>query len=122
MDFTVKIYQRLLKALINSGYSFQSFTEFIEKPQKKVILLRHDVDAKKLNSLHFAKIQHELGIKGSYYFRMVPQSFDEKVIKQIAEMGHEVGYHYEDMDFAAQRAKDEEEGILPRTPYQFPHN
>ncbi|MBL6729986.1 MAG: hypothetical protein ISP74_03675 [Bacteroidia bacterium] len=31
---------------------------------------------------------------------MVPQSFDEGVIREIASMGHEIGYHYEDMDFA----------------------
>ena len=31
---------------------------------------------------------------------MVPKSFDEGVIREIASMGHEIGYHYEDMDFA----------------------
>ena len=106
MDFTVKIYRKLLDQLIQSGYNFQTFSQFLENPEDKVILLRHDVDDKKLNSLRFARIQNELGIKGTYYFRMVPQSFDEKVIKEIADLGHEIGYHYEDMDFAAkQRAK-----------------
>jgi hypothetical protein len=52
------------------------------------------------NSLLFAKLQHARGIKSSYYFRMVPQSMDERVIREIAVMGHEIGYHYEDMDFA----------------------
>jgi len=69
-------------------------------PAQKVAVLRHDVDVRKLNSLEFAKIQHERGICGTYYFRMVPVSFDEKVILQIHELGHEIGYHYEDMDFA----------------------
>ena len=36
-----------------------------------------------------------MGIKGSYYFRAVPESWDEEVIRQIVEMGHEIGYHYE---------------------------
>ena len=89
--------------MIGAGYSFQTFTKYIEKPAEKVIMLRHDVDARKLNSLRFAEIQHERGVKGTYYFRMVPQSYDEKVIKKIAELGHEIGYHYEDMDFAAKR-------------------
>jgi hypothetical protein len=31
---------------------------------------------------------------------MVPESFDKAVIREIASMGHEIGYHYEDMDFA----------------------
>lgn len=105
MDFTIKIYRKLLDQLLKAGYVFQTFSEFIEKQEERVILLRHDVDARKLNSLHFAQIQHELGIKGSYYFRMVPQSFDEEVIKKIASLRHEIGYHYEDMDFAAQSLK-----------------
>lgn len=29
---------------------------------------------------------------------MVPQSYDERVIRQIVNLGHEVGYHYETMD------------------------
>lgn len=98
MDFTIKTYRRLLQALNNDGYGFQPFAEFIEKPLEKAIVLRHDVDAKKLNSLRFARIQAESGIRGSYYFRVVPQSFDERVIREIAAMGHEVGYHYETMD------------------------
>ena len=103
MDFTVKIYRDLLDNLINAGYAFQTFSEFLEKPEPRVIMLRHDVDDKKLNSLRFAKIQQSLGIKGAYYFRMVPQSYDEEVIKEIADLGHEIGYHYEDMDFAVKQ-------------------
>lgn len=100
MDFTIKTYNRLLQALIDAGFTFQPFAEFIEKPAERTIVLRHDVDAKKLNSLLFAKIQAEAGVRGSYYFRVVPQSYDEAVIKEIASLGHEIGYHYETMDTA----------------------
>ena len=43
MDFTIKKYIELLDALIQAGYSFQTFTEFIKAPEKKSIILRHDV-------------------------------------------------------------------------------
>ncbi len=99
-DFTVSIYKELIGRLIVAGYSFQTYHDFTEHSEEKVILLRHDVDARKEHSLQFAKIQHEMGIVGTYYFRMVPESFDEGVIREIASMGHEIGYHYEDMDFA----------------------
>jgi hypothetical protein len=36
-----------------------------------------------------------LGVRASYYFRIIEKSFDEDVIRHIAEMGHEIGYHYE---------------------------
>ncbi len=44
-----------------------------------------------------ARMEHRLGIRGSYYFRVVKESWDEDIIRQIAGMGHEIGYHYEDL-------------------------
>lgn len=100
MDFSIAVYRDLLNALINKGYAFQTTQQFLKQPKQKVVLLRHDVDDRKLHSLEFAKIQAERGIVGTYYFRVVPESFDVQVIQEIAELGHEIGYHYEDMDFA----------------------
>ncbi len=95
MDFTIKIYKQLLESLIKQNYSFQTFEDFIQKPIIKSIVLRHDVDLLPQNSLRFAKIQADLGIKGTYYFRAVPESWDVNIIKEIASLGHEIGYHYE---------------------------
>jgi len=97
MDFTLKKYIQLLDSLIEQGYTFQTFIEFLEKPQDKSIILRHDVDLLPLNSLAFAKIQAEKDVKGVYYFRAVPESWDEKVITKIHALGHEIGYHYENL-------------------------
>lgn len=95
MDFTVKIYKQLLQSLISRNYAFQTFEEFLKTPEKKSIVLRHDVDLLPYKSLAFAKLQAELGIKGVYYFRAVPESWDELVINKISQLGHEIGYHYE---------------------------
>ena len=94
------MYRTLLLSMINQNYRFQTFQQYLESPASRVIMLRHDVDILKTHSLQFAQIQHELGVVGSYYFRMVPQSFDEAIIRKIADLGHEIGYHYEDMDIA----------------------
>ncbi|TNE47345.1 MAG: hypothetical protein EP344_19595 [Bacteroidetes bacterium] len=99
-DFTLSIYRSLLDELKKANYSFQTFEQFLQAPADRAIMLRHDVDDRKLHSLEFARIQKEKGIVGTYFFRLVPESFDEKVIRAIFEMGHEIGYHYEDMDFA----------------------
>lgn len=95
MDFTLTKYEELLDSLISANYDFQTFEEFLAQPKKKSIVLRHDVDLLPFNSLTFAKIQAQKNIKAVYYFRSVPQSWDEFVIKQIAALGHEIGYHYE---------------------------
>jgi hypothetical protein len=58
------------------------------------------VDLKAKNSLRTAQIEHELGIKASYYFRVVPQSNQPEIIRAITALGHEIGYHYEDMAIA----------------------
>jgi len=95
MDFTVSIYKDLLAALSGGSFKFQTFEQYINSPQKNAIILRHDVDLLPNNSLDFAKIQNEMNIKGTYYFRAVPESWDERIIRQIADLGHEIGYHYE---------------------------
>ena len=97
-DFTLEIYEKLLTSLKKSQFEFQTFEEFLKAPKKRVVVLRHDVDDKKYNSLEFAKIQNSMGISATYFFRIVPQSFDASVINEIYCLGHEIGYHYEDMD------------------------
>jgi hypothetical protein len=99
-DFSMAIYRRLLDALEKAGYHFQTFSDYLSKPAKRPIMLRHDVDDRKLHALEFATLQHKRGIAGVYYFRIVPRSFDEGLIRAIHHMGHEIGYHYEDMDLA----------------------
>jgi hypothetical protein len=96
-DFTINTFHKLLATIKNHRYTFQTFAGFLKEPAERAIILRHDVDARKMNSLKTAQLENELGITGTYYFRMVPQSFDEEVIKQIAGLGHEIGYHYEDV-------------------------
>ena len=83
MDFTLTNYSKLLDAL--KAYDFQELT------------LRHDVDLRPINSLRTAQIEAQKGIKGIYYFRAVPESWDEEIIKLIALLGHEIGYHYENL-------------------------
>jgi hypothetical protein len=105
-DFTLNTYHQLLVTLKDHHYTFQTFAAYLKEPAPQTIILRHDADARKMNSLQTARLEKDLGITGTYYFRMVPESFDEDVIKQIASLGHEVGYHYEDvsMSVALRRA------------------
>ena len=88
MDFTVRKYKELLNLMKDAGYEFQTYTEFINAPKSKVIVLRHDVDLKPENSLCFAEIQASIGIKGVYYFRAVNESWNEDIIKRISSLGH----------------------------------
>ena len=83
MDFTLDKYRQLLEHVQN--YGFES------------LILRHDVDLLPFNSLRTARMEAEIGLYGIYYFRAVPESWDEGVIREVEALGHEVGYHYESL-------------------------
>jgi peptidoglycan-N-acetylglucosamine deacetylase len=95
-DFTYHIYSQLLDSMVKAGYEFQTFEEFITAPKDRVVILRHDSDVSSLSELKFANFEKSLGIKASYYFR-IPKTFNVDTIKKIVVLGHEIGYHYEDL-------------------------
>ena len=101
MDFTLTKFTTLLQSFEEAGYCFITFEQYCSDKEalssSRFVVLRHDVDLKAENALATAKIESALGIKASYYFRVVEQSNKPEIIKAIADMGHEIGYHYEDM-------------------------
>ena len=109
MEFTVKSYSYLVNSLKNKYKSFYSLFQFLTYKKiinvNNLVILRHDVDRKPENSSEMAKIENALGIRGTYYFRIVRESFDVDIIKKIADLGHEIGYHYEDVDLTIKNYK-----------------
>lgn len=121
-DFTLVTYTELLMNLKNYSYNFYTLSSYINTFQidnqnrslsnsdiasnkKSICILRHDVDRLPENALRIAKIENELGIKSSYYFRILPESYDESIISQISNLGHEIGYHYEEMALVYSKLK-----------------
>jgi hypothetical protein len=83
-------------ALLDSGYTPLTIESYLTGKQNnsKFIVLRHDIDRRPGNALRMAKLEHELGIQSTYYFRF-PYTFKPDIIGKIHDLGHEVGYHYE---------------------------
>ena len=79
MDFTIEKYRELLEAL----------------KKHKHFSLRHDVDLRPDFSLRIARVEAAAGLIATYYFRTVPESYDEEIIKEIVSLEHRAGYHYE---------------------------
>lgn len=97
-DFTLAIYKTLLHSVKKAGYSSVPYEQFVSRGQKgRSYILRHDVDDLPENSLATARMEAESGMLGTYYFRIVKQSFHPEIIEGIAALGHEIGYHYEDL-------------------------
>ncbi|MBL7924700.1 MAG: hypothetical protein JNL88_10925 [Bacteroidia bacterium] len=100
-DFTLHKYKSLLHAFIRHGYQIIAYEDLYKgHVPEKYVIMRHDVDALPEQSLEKAKIERELGVRSTYYFRIVPESNDPDTIRQIAALGHEIGYHYEDLSLA----------------------
>ena len=103
-DFQPQTHELLLNKLIQARYRFSSFSDYMVQntttrpaEDQPLIILRHDVERYYPNALTLAQIQYGLGITGTYYFRLLPHAYNANIIKQIAKMGHEIGYHYDDL-------------------------
>ena len=98
MDFTRHKYRELIAQLKKSGYEFITYADYCGgKLPQRFVILRHDVDLKSLNSFGVAWDEKKIGAKATYYFRAVPESWDDEVIHVICQFGHEIGYHYESL-------------------------
>jgi len=96
-DFSFDIYRLLIRKLKKAGYKFKTLQDYIADPSGRVVLIRHDIDLVAASSLRFAKVEKELGIQASYYFRSLNSTFKPDIIRKVATLGHEIGYHYEDL-------------------------
>lgn len=101
MDFTCRKYEILLRTLLRQGFYFQTFEEYLNNPREKVIILRHDVDKCPEYARRLANIEFNLGVKASYHFRVVKESNKPEVINGVVQLGHELAYHYEDLNKAS---------------------
>jgi len=98
-DFTLQTYVQLCRTILESGYKIVTVCDYLTERKNflkdYVVLLRHDVDRKPSNALNMAQVEADLGITSTYYFRAKKHTFKPEIIKGIAQLGHEIGYHYE---------------------------
>lgn len=99
-DFTYETYERLITAAHEQGYEFLTMREYLSRDDlpERFLIMRHDVDRKPANALDLAEIEADVGVSTSYYFRAIDKTFRPDILTSVADLGHEVGYHYEDVD------------------------
>lgn len=87
------LYIKLAKA---KGYIVTSYIDYLEHykgTDKKVLILRHDIDDAGPGTQIMFDIERKEGVKATYYFRWC--TFDLNLINEIHNAGFEVGLHYE---------------------------
>jgi hypothetical protein len=102
LDFTLEKYRDLCKAIASSGYAPMTVRAYLEARElpSRLVVMRHDVDTTPKNEPKMALIENDFGIRSTYYFRYKRGVFQPGVMRHIAGMGHEIGYHYETLDKA----------------------
>ena len=97
-DFTLKLYRKLCEKILQNNFLPVRVDEYIAEKNisdNPKMILRHDVDRLPNQALKMAKIENDLGITSTYYFRSIGSVFKEDLIVAISNLGHEIGYHYE---------------------------
>ena len=69
----MRTYEALIQSMLGSGHELMPFSGYFRSPSGRFIILRQDVDLNNGNSLKVARLQHMIGIRSTFYFRMVPQ-------------------------------------------------
>lgn len=99
-DFTLERYNELLSVAVSSTYTLLTVQDYLTAPAKRSLILRHDVDRVPERAFEMARVEQGMDVAATYYFRHRPGVFDPEIMSEIADMGHEIGYHYETLDKA----------------------
>ncbi|MFC7237321.1 hypothetical protein ACFQS4_03665 [Saliphagus sp. GCM10025317] len=96
-DFTFDAYERLLQTLNERGYETYSVASVLETGTvpERCAIVRHDVDRRPSIARSMAHLESEYGIEATYYLRT--STFSPEFARTLVDLGHEVGYHYEDL-------------------------
>lgn len=104
IDFTLAAYSELLEAILTSGYQVLTVASYFSGKEKggvrsgPILILRHDAEWNPHRALDVAKIEAVKGIRATYYFRADTRVYDITIMRDIQDMGHEVGYHFNVLD------------------------
>lgn len=103
MSFSYSQYESIVAALLSAGKIVGGVADFLNcSIRENTVILRHDVDRFPSKSYSMSKLEKNLGVRSTYYFRANNGGrFPERFVSLISQMGHEIGYHYEDLSFCS---------------------
>lgn len=100
-SFCLSEYRILLGRLAQNGYLFRPVSDLKRtEEERRVAYMRHDIDFLPECAVAFAQAENGVGCVATYYFMLagVYNLFlrtNRRVIQQVAELGHEIGLHYD---------------------------
>lgn len=98
--FTIDHYKELVRLARDLGFNFILHKDgFVH--ERKDIIWRHDVEFSPAQALKMAKIEHDLGVKTTYFFQTHSENYNiyEKhfsdILQEIRSLGHHIGLHFD---------------------------
>lgn len=98
-EFSPQGYRELLVALLELGYSPQSFES--ARPEERHLVLRHDVDLSLRAALEMAEQEAALGVSATYFILLRTELYNPlsgaglDALKRLRAMGHRIGLHFD---------------------------
>ena len=70
------------------------------KTKENYVIIKHDVETNVKKALKLAYIENKFGLKATYYVQsyLLENEDNNKNLKKILNLGHEVTYHYDVLD------------------------
>lgn len=102
MQFTYDSYKNLIWLLKNHGYCFSSYNMC---DNDKCVILRHDIDNDIKKALKLAEIESVEGISSTYFVLLTSDFYNvfsyknSLMLRKIAELGHEIGLHFDQVRY-----------------------
>ena len=98
---TFDAYRRVLLELVAAGIRSQPVRVLAgSQPAPGMLLIKHDVEDRIDRAVRLAEIETECGHLATYYFqgRLLHAPGAAEQVRKIADLGHEVTYHYDVLD------------------------
>lgn len=107
-------YRSFLARLTEWGFTLTSFDDFA--PSRRVVALRHDIDADLEAAVAMAELEHDVGVTSTYFLMLRSPLYNllnlefTRYARRLAELGHWVGLHY-DQNYDASEAFSPDETV-----------
>ena len=99
-DFTFDNYRRLIRLAKARGFQFILHKDPFDVDRKDIIW-RHDVEFSPTIALKLAEIEHEEGVKATYFWQVHADYYNTAsyyfidILQSIHELGHHIGLHFD---------------------------
>ncbi|MEA4964001.1 hypothetical protein [Lutispora sp.] len=110
MNFIYSKYEHLLDSLKEKKYCFCNYAN--HEQFQKAVILRHDVDFSLEKALKFAELENCKSIPSTYFVLLATNFYNifskksYEILKEIKNMGHEIGLHFDEKRYDIANAKE----------------